>query len=241
MGMFSGKIGPGDGRGQRPQHRLGDERGAVRRRGGTGLHPPAQPVQRAPRAAPGRAARPEAGRALRRAEGRGHRRGCSRRSGRPTGGWTSSFTPSPSPRRRSCASPYLQTSRAGWHLAMDISAYSLVAACRAAAPLMTGGGTMVTISYFGGEKVMPGYNLMGVCKAALEHSVRYLAWDLGRQEHPRQRHQRRPDADPQRGRHRRFRRDARARRPEGLPGPQRRVPGTGHHRPLSARAIFPAA
>ncbi|MGO8690983.1 MAG: enoyl-ACP reductase [Thermoguttaceae bacterium] len=76
---------------------------------------------------------------------------------------------------------YLQTSRAGWHLAMDISVYSLVAACRAAAPLMTGGGAVVTISYFGGEKVIPGYNLMGVCKAALEHSVRYLAWDLGRQ------------------------------------------------------------
>ena len=107
--------------------------------------------------------------------------GCSRRSGPPTGGWTSSFTPSPSPRRRTSARPYLQTSRAGWHLAMDISVYSLVAACRAAAPLMTGGGAVVTISYFGGEKVIPGYNLMGVCKAALEHSVRYLAWDLGRQ------------------------------------------------------------
>ena len=76
--------------------------------------------------------------------------------------------------------PYLQTSRAGWHLAMDISAYSLVACARYAAPLMPAGGTMLTVSYFGGEKVMPGYNLMGVCKAALEHSVRYLAWDLGR-------------------------------------------------------------
>ncbi len=76
--------------------------------------------------------------------------------------------------------PYLQTSRAGWHLAMDISVYSLVAAARAAAPLMTAGGAIATISYFGGEKVMPGYNVMGVCKAALEHSVRYLAWDLGR-------------------------------------------------------------
>jgi enoyl-[acyl-carrier protein] reductase I len=76
---------------------------------------------------------------------------------------------------------YLQTSREGWHLAMDISVYSLVAACRAAAPLMDAGGAIVTISYYGGEKVVPGYNLMGVCKAALEHSVRYLAWDLGRQ------------------------------------------------------------
>ena len=77
--------------------------------------------------------------------------------------------------------PYVETSREGWHLAMDISVYSLVSACRAAVPLMTAGGAIVTISYYGGEKVVPGYNVMGVCKAALEHSVRYLAWDLGRQ------------------------------------------------------------
>lgn len=76
--------------------------------------------------------------------------------------------------------PYLEMTRAGWHLAMDISVYSLVAVCRGAAPLMPDGGKIVTISYFGGEKVMPGYNGMGVCKAALDHSVRYLAWDLGR-------------------------------------------------------------
>ena len=76
--------------------------------------------------------------------------------------------------------PYLETSREGWHLAMDISVYSLVAVSRQGARLMPDGGKMITISYFGGEKVMPGYNLMGVCKAALEHSVRYLAWDLGR-------------------------------------------------------------
>jgi len=62
-----------------------------------------------------------------------------------------------------------------------VSVYSLVAVCRAAAPRMTAGGAIVTISYYGGEKVIPGYNIMGVCKAALEHSVRYLAWDLGRQ------------------------------------------------------------
>jgi enoyl-[acyl-carrier protein] reductase I len=77
--------------------------------------------------------------------------------------------------------PYVQTSREGWLLAMDISVYSLVAVGRAAAALMTDGGTIITISYYGGEKVIPGYNVMGVCKAALEHSVRYLAWDLGKQ------------------------------------------------------------
>ena len=75
--------------------------------------------------------------------------------------------------------PYVEMSREGWLLAMDISVYSLVAVCRAAAPLMADGGTILTISYYGGERVIPGYNVMGVCKAALEHSVRYLAWDLG--------------------------------------------------------------
>lgn len=78
--------------------------------------------------------------------------------------------------------PYVEMSREGWHLAMDISVYSLVAVCRAAAPLMTDGGAILTVSYYGGEKVFPGYNVMGVCKAALEHSVRYLAWDLGRKQ-----------------------------------------------------------
>ncbi|NLF08363.1 MAG: enoyl-ACP reductase [Pirellulaceae bacterium] len=76
--------------------------------------------------------------------------------------------------------PYVDMSREGWHLAMDISVYSLVAACREAARLMTDGGSIITVSYYGGEKVIPGYNMMGVCKAALEHSVRHLAWDLGR-------------------------------------------------------------
>ena len=81
---------------------------------------------------------------------------------------------------------------------MDISVFSLVAVSRAAMPLMTTGGSILTVSYYGGEKVVPGYNMMGVCKAALEHSVRYLAWDLGQQElRSRERHFRRPDADAQ--------------------------------------------
>jgi enoyl-[acyl-carrier protein] reductase I len=81
--------------------------------------------------------------------------------------------------------PYTSMSRAGWHLAMDISVYSLVAICRAAMPLMTTGGSIMTVSYYGGEKVIPGYNMMGICKSALEHSVRYLAWDLGQQNYVR--------------------------------------------------------
>ncbi len=76
---------------------------------------------------------------------------------------------------------YVDTSRDGFHLAMDISVYSLVALTRAAAPLMTNGGSIVTMTYYGSEKVAPRYNVMGVAKAALEASVRYLAYDLGPQ------------------------------------------------------------
>ncbi len=78
------------------------------------------------------------------------------------------------------ANPYVQTSRAGFQLAMDVSAYSLVALTRHAAPLMEGrNGAVLTLTYMGSEKVIPNYNVMGVAKAALEASVRYLAHDLG--------------------------------------------------------------
>lgn len=74
---------------------------------------------------------------------------------------------------------FLNTSREGFRIAHDVSVYSLVAVTRAAAPLMTAGGGIVTLTYFGAEKVVPKYNVMGVAKAALEASVRYLANDLG--------------------------------------------------------------
>ncbi|SBW03402.1 Enoyl-(acyl-carrier-protein) reductase (NADH) 1 [uncultured delta proteobacterium] len=74
---------------------------------------------------------------------------------------------------------YIDTSRAGFALAMDISAYSLVAVCSAFAPLMTENGSVMTLTYYGAEKVITNYNVMGVAKAALEASVRYLAYDLG--------------------------------------------------------------
>ncbi len=74
---------------------------------------------------------------------------------------------------------FVDTSRDGFHVAMDISVYSLIALTRAAVPLMPNGGSIVTLTYYGSEKVMPHYNVMGVAKAALEASVRYLASDLG--------------------------------------------------------------
>jgi enoyl-[acyl-carrier protein] reductase I len=77
------------------------------------------------------------------------------------------------------AGSYLQTERADFGTALDISAYSLVALTRRFAPMMENGGSIVTMSYYGSQKAVPGYNVMGVAKAALEASVRYLAVDVG--------------------------------------------------------------
>ncbi len=76
---------------------------------------------------------------------------------------------------------FTDTPRDRFWLALDVSAYSLVASARAAEPLMeaAGGGSIVTMTYLGGERAVPHYNVMGVAKAALDASVRYLAWDLG--------------------------------------------------------------
>ena len=77
--------------------------------------------------------------------------------------------------------PFVQTSREGFRIALDVSAYSLIALTRAVAPLMEkrGGGSVVTLTYLGSQRVFTNYNVMGVAKAALEASVRYLASDLG--------------------------------------------------------------
>jgi enoyl-[acyl-carrier protein] reductase I len=76
---------------------------------------------------------------------------------------------------------FVNTSREGFKIAMDISAYSLVALARKAMPLMPDGGSIICLTYYGAEKVVPHYNVMGVAKAALEASTRYLAADLGPQ------------------------------------------------------------
>lgn len=83
--------------------------------------------------------------------------------------------------REELAAPFVQTTREGFRLSLDISAYSLIALARGAAPLMErrGGGSILTLTYLGSDRVFPNYNVMGVAKAALESSVRYLAADLG--------------------------------------------------------------
>src|SRR5207253_4119659 len=75
---------------------------------------------------------------------------------------------------------FVNTSREGFRIAHDVSVYSLIAVARAAAPLMEDGGSVITMSYYGAEKVVPHYNVMGVAKASLECTVRYLAYDLGK-------------------------------------------------------------
>jgi enoyl-[acyl-carrier protein] reductase I len=84
-------------------------------------------------------------------------------------------------RREELSAPFVEATREGFRLALDISAYSLIALSRAAVPLMErrGGGSILTLTYLGSERVFPNYNVMGVAKAALEASVRYLAADLG--------------------------------------------------------------
>jgi enoyl-[acyl-carrier protein] reductase I len=73
----------------------------------------------------------------------------------------------------------IETSRAGFKLAMEISVYSLIALANAARPLLKEGASVLTLTYFGGERAVPGYNVMGICKAALDSTVKYLAYDLG--------------------------------------------------------------
>lgn len=73
----------------------------------------------------------------------------------------------------------IETSRDGFKMAMEISAYSLIAVCREARQVLADGASVLTMTYFGGEKAVPGYNVMGICKAALDSIVKYLAYDLG--------------------------------------------------------------
>ncbi|MEM7335797.1 MAG: enoyl-ACP reductase [Chloroflexota bacterium] len=82
-------------------------------------------------------------------------------------------------KREDLMGSYVETSRDGFHLAMDVSVFSLVALTNAVKPLMKNGGTILSLSYYGAEKAVPHYNVMGVAKAALEASTRYLAADLG--------------------------------------------------------------
>jgi len=81
--------------------------------------------------------------------------------------------------RNELAGRYIDTSREGFHIALDVSAYSLPALCHALEPLINDNGSVMALSYLGSTRAIPGYNVMGVAKAALEASVRYLSFDLG--------------------------------------------------------------
>ena len=81
--------------------------------------------------------------------------------------------------REDLGRPFVETSREGYLLAQEVSSYSLLSVARATAPLMASGGSLLTLTYLGSQRVVPNYNVMGVAKAALEATVRYLASDLG--------------------------------------------------------------
>ena len=83
--------------------------------------------------------------------------------------------------REDLSKPFVETGRAGFLLAQEVSSYSLVAVARAAAPAMSAGGSITTLTYLGSTRVVPNYNVMGVAKASLEAAVRYLSSDLGPQ------------------------------------------------------------
>lgn len=83
--------------------------------------------------------------------------------------------------REDLSRPFVETSRAGFLLAQEVSAYSLVAVARATAPVMTEGGSLTSLTYLGSTRVVPNYNVMGVAKASLEAATRYLASELGAQ------------------------------------------------------------
>ena len=162
-------------------------RGALRRR-------PAARGRAARADLPGRATRRQRPRARGDARQSGRRavrrlkRPADRGSGAPpsiasSAASISSCTVRRSPCRPSCRIPSSQTSREGFRIALDVSAYSLIGLTRAVLPLMErrGGGSVLTLTYLGSQRVVPNYNVMGVAKAALEASVRYLAADLGPQ------------------------------------------------------------
>ena len=198
------QAGPGHGRRQRPLDRLGHRQGRA-----TSTAPSSPSPTRARRWRsgcgrwPSRSA-PRSSLPCDVTDDGQHRRDL-RRDRRSSGAASiSSSMPSPSPTRTSCKGRYLDTSPRELPAHHECRCYSFTAVAQRAVPLMTNGGSLLTLTYYGAERVMPHYNVMGVAKAALEASVRYLAADLGEQKHPRQRDLRRADQDAGRLRHRRF-------------------------------------
>ncbi len=139
--------------------------------------------------------------------------------------------------REALAGDYLDTvSREAFRIAHDISSYSFAALAKAGLPLMQGRqAALLTLSYLGAERAMPNYNVMGLAKASLEANVRYMAFSLGPEGHPRQRHLRRADQDPGRGRHRQLRKDPVVQREGGAAAAQRDHRGGRQHRGVSVQ------
>jgi len=127
---------------------------------------------------------------------------------------------------------FVNTTREGFRITMDVSVYSLVAVARAAAPLMEDGGSILTMTYYASEKVVPRYNVMAVAKAGLECSVRYLAYELGKKKIRVNAISAGPIKNLGRARHRRFQRNAQGPRGARTSGPPRGSRRSRFHRSL---------
>ena len=167
------------------------------------LHLSGRCAEEARRAA-GRGDRRPRVRPLRRDRARHHRRRVQRHSSKTWGALDFVVHAIAFSDKKELDGRYVDTTADNFARTMLISCYSFVAVAQRAEKLMPQGGSLLTLTYYGGEKWMPHYNVMGVAKAALEMSVRYLAADLGQQENPRQRHLVRADQDAGGVRHRRL-------------------------------------
>ncbi len=144
-------------------------------------------------------------------------------------------TRSPLPTAPTYRVPTVETSRAGFKLAMDVSVYSLISVTNYARPLFNPGASVVAMTYFGGEKCVPGYNVMGICKAALDANIKYLPLTWARRR-PSKCGQRRSVEDPGRIRRRR-RRNAGVLRPRRTARTQCHPRGSGPQRRLLAQPL----
>ena len=130
---------------------------------------------------------------------------------------------------------FINTSREGFRIAHDVSVYSLIAVSRGALPLMTEGGSIITLTYYAAEKVVPHYNVMALAKASLESCRALPGLRTGTEEHPRERHLCRAHQDPGRARRGRVGRDAQVARGALPAAPQRRSERSGRHSALSGQ------
>ena len=241
LGSDARQARPDHGRRQQPLDRLGHRQGLPRAGRRARLHLSGRRAEEARRAAGRRRSAALVARPLRRHRARDASMRSSRRSQQHWGTLDFVVHAIAFSDKDQLDGRYVDTTPENFTKTMLISCYSFTAIAQRAEKLMPNGGSLLTLTYYGAEKWMPHYNVMGVAKAALEASVRYLAADLGEQEHPRQRHLGRADQDAGRVRHRRLPLHPEMERAQRAAAPQcddrggRRCRGLSAVRPVARR------